>query len=866
MNTSSQPAGGSLAFLGVANEQAQAAPGRHAVYITVHGHFYQPPRENPYLNAIEPQPSAAPYQNWNERILAECYRPNAFARILDERGRVIEIVNNYEHLSFNFGPTLMSWLERHDIEVYQRILAADRTSARRLNGHGNAIAQPYNHVILPLANQQDRVTQIRWGIADFEHRFQRRPEGMWLAEAAIDLATVAALIAEGVRFVILAPSQAQRCRPMHGFGENADRSDWLEVGNGQIDPTQPYRCYLPESYRTGIAGERQFIDIFFYDGPVSADMSFNDVVDSSQNFVGRLKQCLHDTDRPQLIHCATDGETFGHHKAFKERTLAYAFARDFPEQGFVVTNYGHYLSLYHPTWEVELKPVSSWSCVHGVGRWERDCGCASESGLHQQWRAPLRNALNWLRDRLIQIYETRSSVYLRDPWEARDAYISVILNRTPETIARFFREHRRREMNSVEEIDCLRLLEMQRNSQLMFTSCGWFFEELSRPEGVQILRYAARALELAAEVSGQYLEPEFLERLAEAPSNYKDLYEHGADVYRQLVLPSSVTPERVAAHYAMKSLFSSYPRSTKVYSYSVEQQHADAAPHRATFGGDTLAVGRILVRSSITLNTHDLMFGVLHFGGWDFHCCVQPFPGQRRFEEIQQRLFGCLEHRAQAAIAMQESFGKEYYTLDDLMMRDRHEIMRMLTQTTLGQLNRFYSQIYRDNYRVLLAFRRDGLQVPMELQVAANITLNQRLSSLIQSFESDVLESTQALKDLQTLIQEVQELGCELKLEEATDTFNRILHQQFWQVLNARELENIAQPLPVIHRCLDVVELLNLPIDSDRVQENYLSCLAKHLQASAYSGAAVPLSELTQLGDRLKINVSSCLEYRASRG
>ena len=857
MYSSIQPAGGSLAFLGAASELSQSNPDLRPVFVTIHGHFYQPPRENPYLNEIEPQPSAAPYQNWNERILAECYRPNAFARILDERGRVVEVVNNYDYLSFNFGPTLMSWLERNDVEVYQRILAADRNSAYRLNGHGNAIAQPYNHTILPLANDRDKATQIRWGIADFEYRFHRRPEGMWLAEAAIDLPTVAVLIDAGIKFVILAPSQAQRCRPMQ-----QDREDWHEVGNGQIDPTRPYRCYLPEMYGLDRSGERRHLDIFFYDGPVSSDMSFNDVVDSSQNLLGRLKQCLHDTDRPQLIHCATDGETFGHHKAYKERTLAYAFARDFPDQGFTVTNYGHYLSLYPPSWEVELKPVSAWSCSHGVGRWERDCGCASESGLHQQWRAPLRNALNWLRDRLMQIYETRASVYLSDPWEARNAYISVILDRTPESIEQFLKAQRSRDMNEVEEIDSLRLLEMQRNCQLMFTSCGWFFEELSRPEGVQILRYAARAIELTAEVCGQNLEPEFLERLAEAPSNYRDLYENGADVYRQQVLPSSVTPQRVAAHYAMKSLFTAYPRSSQIYSYTVEQLHADAS-HRVTFGGDTMAVGRIMVRSNITLDAHDLMYGVLHMGGWDFHCCVQPFPGQRRFEQIQQRLFSCMNHRAQAAIAMQESFGQEYFTLDSLMTRDRHEIMRMLTQTTLGQLNRFYRQIYRDNYRVLLAFRRDGLQVPMELQVAANMTLNQRLSTIIQTFESDLSMSTHTLQELRQLVVEMQELGCELQLEEIAATFNRILHQQFWQVLNASELETIAQPLPVIHQCLDIVELLGLPIDRDRVQENYLRCLGKHLAASTRTGAAVPLSDLTELGERLQINVPSCLEYRA---
>ncbi|WP_017325315.1 DUF3536 domain-containing protein [Synechococcus sp. PCC 7336] len=842
--------GGALAFLGAEAAPEQASRVGHAAYVTIHGHFYQPPRENPYLDDIEPQPGAAPYENWNERILAECYRPNAFARILDERGQVVQIVNNYEYLSFNLGPTLMSWLERHDVEVYRRILAADRNSARRLDGHGNAIAQPYNHVILPLANERDRHTQIRWGIADFVKRFQRRPEGMWLPEAAIDLPTVAALVEEGIQFAILAPSQAQRCRPM-----GSNDSEWHEVSNSQIDPTQPYRCFLPAD---DPSQPQRYLDIFFYDGPVSRDMGFNDVVDSSHQLVGRLAQCLQDRgDRPQLIHCATDGETFGHHKRDKERTLAFAFAYGLPQAGLSITNYGHYLSQHPPTWEVQLKPVTAWSCAHGVGRWERDCGCASESGLHQKWRQPLRQALNWLRDRLGEVYESKVSTYLRDPWAARDAYIDVILDRTPKQIDRFLQAHRSRELRANEVVDVLRLLEMQRNSQLMFTSCGWFFEELSRPEGVQILRYAARAIELAGDAASIDLETEFLERLQQAPSNCEE-YGDGAEIYRQRVLSAIVSPRRIAAHYAIKSLFSSFSREAQIYSYTVEQLDADV-PHRATIGGDTLALGRLLVKSSITQESHDLIYGVLHLGGWDFHCCIQPFPGQRRYEDIQARLFGCLDHRAQAAIALQSEFGREYYTLDSLISRDRHEIMRMLTHSTLGHLNRLYRKIYQDNYRVLLAFRRDDLPVPIELQAAASMTLNQRLALLMESLERNP-ERGHMLQQLQQVVTEAEELGCSLQLEEATASLNRLLRQQLWHILHARELAATAQPLLQLDCYLNVVEILRAPIDVDRAQEMYLACLSQHAVAATQTGASVPLSGLLALGNRLHINVNTCLE------
>jgi alpha-amylase/alpha-mannosidase (GH57 family) len=457
------------------------------IYIAVHGHFYQPPRENPYLNTIERQPSAQPAHNWNERIHHECYRPNAFARILGDQGEVVGIVNNYEYLSFNIGPTLMSWLQDYDIEVYQRILDADRKSAERLKGHGNAIAQVYNHIIMPLANERDKYTQIRWGKADFRQRFGRDPEGLWLAETAIDAATLKALIDEQIRFILLAPSQAERCRPLPTQEQPAPQ--WLAVGGSQIDPTRPYRCFIDDG---------RSIDVFFYDGPISRDMGFNEVLSDVELLAGRLGQAIKGDRRPsQLIHVATDGETFGHHKGGTEKCLAYAFTTEFPDRGWKVTNYAHYLSLGDPTWEVQLKPVTAWSCAHGVDRWQEDCGCGGDGVWQQRWRKPLRVALDDLRDRLIAVYEEKASQLFDDPWRARDEYIEVMLDRSRQQVEQFLGRQEKYPLSPAEQIDALRLLEMQRHSLLMYTSCGWFFEEISRPEGTQILRYAARALELA---------------------------------------------------------------------------------------------------------------------------------------------------------------------------------------------------------------------------------------------------------------------------------------------------------------------------------------------------------------------------------
>ncbi|MGL5510173.1 MAG: DUF3536 domain-containing protein, partial [Microcoleaceae cyanobacterium] len=397
-----------------ANSPIHTATG---VYITLHGHFYQPPRENPYLDTVERQTSAHPFHNWNERIHHECYRPNAFARILNDQGEIIKIVNNYEYLSFNIGPTLMSWLERYDMEVYQKIIEADRLSCQRLNGHGNAIAQVYNHIIMPLANERDKYTQVRWGKADFIHRFGREPEGLWLAETAVDYPTLEVLVNEGLKFIVLAPSQAERCR-LISTAENP-QPEWLEVGGGQIDTTRPYRCYLQQE--NGEANTEKYIDIFFYDGPISRDMGFNDVLNSSHHLVGRIGQAVRGDHRAaQLIAVATDGETFGHHKGGTEKCLAYAFTSEFAERNWTVTNFAHYLSIDSPTWQVELKPVTAWSCSHGVDRWQTDCGCGGGGGWQQQWRSPLRSSLNWLRDRLGEIYGEYGHHFFIDIWAARD--------------------------------------------------------------------------------------------------------------------------------------------------------------------------------------------------------------------------------------------------------------------------------------------------------------------------------------------------------------------------------------------------------------------------------------------------------------
>jgi alpha-amylase/alpha-mannosidase (GH57 family) len=810
------------------------------VYVTVHGHFYQPPRENPYLNAVERQPSAAPCHDWNERVHQECYRPNAFARVLNNQGEVVKIINNFEYLSFNIGPTLMSWMERHDVETYQRIIDADRKSCERLNGHGNAIAQVYNHIIMPLANERDKYTQIRWGKADFYKRFGRHPEGIWLAETAVDYPTLEALVAEEIKFVILAPSQAQRCRPMQ------DHHHWIEVGGGQIDPVRPYRCYLP--------GREKYIDIFFYDGPISRDMGFNDVLLSSGHFAGRIGMAVRGDHHPsQLISVATDGETFGHHKKGGEKALAYALVEEFPKRGWTVTNYAHYLSLSDPTWEVELKPVTAWSCSHGVDRWQEDCGCGGGGGWHLKWRRPLRDSLDWLRDQLIKVYEDTAPKFFRDPWKTRDEYVQVILDRTPTRIHQFLTKHQTHRLTPTEKVDALQLLEMQRHALLMYTSCGWFFEEISRPEGTQILRYAARALELAGDVAGVQLEKGFIKRLATAPSNVEQ-FQTGAEIYRQLVAPAVVSLEQVAAHYALTSLFSPYSREQQIYCYAIHQQ--DYQIQR--LGNLTLAVGQIQITSEITRASTNMTFAVLHLGGWDFHCCIHPSKGRRSHSQTRDALFEAMQQAsaAKTILAMNKAFGAQSYSLENLFAEERHRLMNLLSQETLLRLDQLYTQVYRDNYGVLMAFHRDELAVPPELQVAAEIAITQRAIAALQSLEREASDFPPGnpqlclnyLADLEAIAIEARQLHCQLKHPQIPLTLERLIICWLWSLLGSPNPETVAEDALWIERIIQLGQHLNLHLRLDDAQELYY----KHLQQEPEMRNS---AALVKLGQALAIDV-----------
>ena len=828
------------------------------VYVTVHGHFYQPPRENPYLNSIERQPSAHPYHDWNERIHHECYRPNAFARVLNHR-QLVGIVNNFEYLSFNIGATLMSWLEQYDPEVYQRILDADRLSSQRLNGHGNAIAQVYNHIILPLANQRDKITQIRWGKSDFRARFGRDPEGMWLAETAVDYFTLKALIAEGIKFIILAPSQAEKCRVMPTH-EQPD-SEWQQVGGQQIDPTRPYRCFVDGGC---------YIDIFFYDGPISRDMGFNDVLDTADNFASRLGQAIRDDSRPsQLISVATDGETFGHHKGGTEKCVAYALSEQLAQQGWTVTNYAHYLSICPPTWEVQLKPVTAWSCAHGVDRWQDDCGCASGGGWHQKWRRPLRDSLDWLRDRLITVYEEVGSKFFRDPWLTRNEYIQVVRDRSTDNVTEFLQRHQLKQLSPCEKIDALRLLEMQRHALLMYTSCGWFFEEISRPEGVQILRYAARAMELAGAVAGIHLEQKFLGYLAQAPSNVAG-FGNGKKVFQDLVAPSQVTLHQVAAHYAINSLFTNYGDREQIYCYQAEQLDYQ----KQQMGTLTLSVGQIHLTSEITWESKHFVFAVLHLGGWDFHCCITGFNGRLAYTELKQQLFADIKQAsaAQIILTMNRLLGDLSFNLQHLFAEERQRIVRLLTTQTKKHLDQLYTQVYRENYSMLAAFQREEMPVPQELKVAAEVALSCRCLETASNLETAIEEPTTIdtyLAELNATATEANYLECWLNIPEVKTILEQTIVRLLWQLLYDGNPATLEADIIRIEQAIALGKQLRLGLALDKAQELYFDCLNQYILPNCPTDNATggyscrwnitQIKPLLKLGQSLAIDVSTWL-------
>jgi alpha-amylase/alpha-mannosidase (GH57 family) len=691
-------------------------------YICIHGHFYQPPRENPWLESIELQDSAAPYHDWNERITAECYAPNSKARILNGEGKIEQITSNYSRISFNFGPTLLGWMKDNAPEVHAALIAADKASQERFSGHGSAIAQVYNHMILPLANPRDKQTQVLWGIRDFEHRFGRAPEGMWLSETAVDTETLDVLAQCGIKFTILSPFQASRVREI-------GKRNWRDVNGGHIDPTRPYLVKL----RSGRA-----ITIFFYDGPVSQAIAFEQLLTSGERFAQRLTGAFDDRRHwDQLVNIATDGESYGHHHRQGEMALAYALHHIESSNLARLTVYGEYLEKHPPSHEIQIHEKSAWSCPHGVGRWMIDCGCNSggHDGWNQGWRAPLRQSLDWLRDQIAPLFESEAGQFLREPWSARNDYILVVLNRSPNIRADFFAKHASRELNDSEKITALKLLELQRHTMLMYTSCGWFFDEISGIESVQVVQYAARALQLAREVLGKELEPGFLQRFDAARSNISS-NEGGRRIYEKYVKPAMVDWPKAAAHYAISSIFRQYEPRTRIFSFTVEDEARDLF----SSGKTRLVIGRTKLISEITGEFDTLSYAFLYMGEHNLTGGVRQFESSEAHDGMAKEVKAAYDTSdfPETIRVIDRHFGQAAYSLTSLFKDEQRRILDEILSSTREDLESRF-RLITERYEPLVRFLQGlGAPSPPALETVFDMVLHSDIRQQIQAEQTNL--------------------------------------------------------------------------------------------------------------------------------
>jgi alpha-amylase/alpha-mannosidase (GH57 family) len=814
-------------------------------YVCIHGHFYQPPRENAWLEFVELQDSAYPFHDWNERITAECYAQNGTSRILDGYNNVEKIVNNYAYISFNFGPTLLAWLADKAPDVYDKIIEADAESRKRYSGHGSAMAQAYNHTILPLSNSRDKYTQICWGLRDFRLRFGRDPEGMWLPEAAVDLEVLEILAKLGVKFTILSPFQARRTKRLRG-------RVWRDVNGGKVDPSTPYVVKLPSGQR---------ITVFFYDGPISQAIAFEKLLERGENLASRLMSAFSDVNRPwpQLVHIATDGETYGHHHKRGEMALAYALHHIESNHLAKLTNYGEYLAKHPPITEAEIWERSAWSCSHGVERWNSNCGCNSggHPGWNQDWRFPLRVAFDWLRDTIIPGFERKGSELFQDPWQARNEYISVILNRTREAREEFFAAQARVRLDDAQRIVALKLLEMQRHAMLMYTSCGWFFDELSGIETTQVIQYASRTLQLYQEVFGESIEEPFLQKLEDAKSNIPD-HKDGRTIYEKFVRPAMVDRKHVAAHYALSSMFEFYPDHARIYCYSVERQEFTASEA----GRAHLAVGRAEVISEITTEAETFTFGTLYIGDHVMNAGVRRFRQEEDYKRLRQELLEPFSRAdfPEALRILDRHFGDSTYSLRSIFHDEQRKIVDMIIQSTVAEAEAVYRQLY-ETHAPMMRFMADlRIPLPRAYQVAADFALN---SSLRNALEADAIDFTRVA----ALLDEVRANKVNLDRVAMGFTLKQTLRRMSEQFAEDPDDLDLLIKFETAAR---IAKDLPFEVNVWRAQNNFYSMLQHVLpdkQALALNGdsaAQAWVDRFVALGRNLSVKVEPTLQLQAA--
>jgi alpha-amylase/alpha-mannosidase (GH57 family) len=743
------------------------------IHLVIHGHFYQPPRENPWTGVIERQESAAPFHDWNARIASEGYEPNARSRVLDAHGRILDIVNNYERISFNVGPTLLSWLEGSAPEVLRALLAADGASLSRL-GHGNAIAQAYNHMILPLASLRDRWTQIGWGIREFRHRFGRPPEAMWLPEAAVDAATLGLLIRAGMRYVILSPAQAARFRP-------PGQTRWITTAEAELDPRRPYRWRLPDG--TGGSQEELGIAICFYHGPLSRGVSFQHYLRDASLFADRIAEAAAGMPDP-LILIATDGESFGHHEPFGDMCLATLFAREAGRREFHITNLAAYLESHPPTWEVELLPESAWSCSHGVGRWREDCGCSAGGGAgwNQRWRRPLRQGLDRLRDALGEIFREEAAPLLRDVWAARDDYIELLLDPREEAREAFFARHQARSLAGPERATALRLLEMQHQAMLMYTSCGWFFSDISGIETVQNLRYAARALELAESFAPLDLEAVLLEDLARARSNVP-AHQDGRRIWERQVRSSRVAVEAAVARLLLEGVMGREVGPQVRYRWRL-------TPGPMVQEGGLVMAG-IQAASEVTGEVLGFLGVCRREGRFDFLSAIVPWSEERaqerEFSEAFRDIRASLDRDGSGLEAWGWRHGARLIGLRHFLPDERRAILEELLADVEASVIRSRDVMIEEAVPAAQALAAAGMALPEWMRAVLEASRSRQLAEMLEKLNgvADPARYSAALD----LVDQARSLGLTLDLKPASAWFGRMLIQRLDAIAAGSEAE-----------------------------------------------------------------------------
>lgn len=797
-------------------------------FICIHGHFYQPPRENPWLEMVELEDSASPYHDWNERITAECYGPNSAARLLDRDGKVRGLVNNYAFISFNVGPTLLAWIERNAPEVAQSLLDAHRESMEAHLGHSNAMAQPYAHTILPLDSPEDIRRQVRWGIASYQRFFGHRPEGMWLPETAVDLKTLEVLAQEGIRFTVLAPHQAKRIKPL-------EASEWMHVQQ-DLDTTRPYECRLPSG---------RSIAIFFYHGPISRAVAFEGLLNDGETFYRRLLSVF-DEKRPeaQLAHIATDGESYGHHHRFGEMALAYVIDRVLADPMVALTNYGEFLELFPPRWQVEVMENTSWSCAHGIERWRSDCGCriGSDARYHQRWRGPLRDALTWLKKSLDAIFEEKGRRLFKDPWEALDRYIWVILEEPGEGTRDFWESEKRPQVNADQMSEGLSLLEMERHALLMFTSCGWFFDEISGIEGTQILKYAARALQLAKRL-GQDLEENFLSLLEQAPSNDPQL-RNGRGLWEKRVRKAIVEPSRAVAHYAIGAVLGA---PEKFREFPALRMRAESIKTYPT-GNTSLTLGKVQVLQTRTSEKYDAIFGAIHFGGLDVVCLQKPFVEESQWEEInaQAKVVSVGGSAGDAYLWLREKFPEPIFRLADLFEDQRRKLVHLLLEDRIGDYLRAMEALAEPDLAVLEQIAAMGIAVPDPLVVAASVHVDTKIERALENVESNLA----LLEPIRNLIERSIRWGYKPKWER----WSRLLSQRLEAHLEdlqrtSREPEEILEDSEALLRASGI---LGFSLNLWKAQNLFIRACERNWYSF---GKALPVAEAVATSMNLRLDL-----------